>query len=197
MRRALLQNKNHIMKKLLLILVSLSLLCSCHHYSGSRGEKTQIDAEKEFRAALTTADTTSVLALSEQFMQALHNGRVQEAVDMIYVLYQDVVYKKSAEYTAELIQRFSMFPVLSYKMLYYNFSTEGYNDISYSYSFEKPVDGTGAPSIKLMLNPVYVDGVWYLTLKDGTQSSLDLPKEKQIHDLAPAPPKIRVNSPNK
>ena len=193
MGRALLQNQYFTMKKLFLILFSLSLICSCHHYSGSRGEKTQIDAEKEFRESLSSEDTSAVIALSEQFMQSLWNSRVTDAVDMIYVLYNDVVYKKSAAYTSELIQRFKMFPVLSYKMLYYNFSTEGNNDISYSYTFDKPQDGSEPSSIKLMLNPVYVDGYWFLTLKDGYQSSLDLPKEKQIHDLAPAPSKVKLN----
>lgn len=193
MGRALLQNQYFTMKKLFLILFSLSLICSCHHYSGSRGEKTQIDAEKEFRESLSSEDTSAVIALSEQFMQSLWNSRVTDAVDMIYVLYNDVVYKKSAAYTSELIQRFKMFPVLSYKMLYYNFSTEGNNDISYSYTFDNPQDGSEPSSIKLMLNPVYVDGYWFLTLKDGYQSSLDLPKEKQIHDLAPAPSKVKLN----
>lgn len=193
MGRALLQNQYFTMKKLFLILFSLSLICSCHHYSGSRGDKTQIDAEKEFRESLSSEDTSAVIALSEQFMQSLWNSRVTDAVDMIYVLYNDVVYKKSAAYTSELIQRFKMFPVLSYKMLYYNFSTEGNNDISYSYTFDKPQDGSEPSSIKLMLNPVYVDGYWFLTLKDGYQSSLDLPKEKQIHDLAPAPSKVKLN----
>ena len=47
--------------------------------------------------------------------------------------------------------------------------------------------------MKLMLNPVYVDGQWYLTFKEVGQSSKALPKEKQIHDLAPAPNAPRLN----
>jgi hypothetical protein len=40
---------------------------------------------------------------------------------------------------------------------------------------------------------VYVDGQWYLTFKDGSQSSLDLPVDKQVHELAPAPDAPRLN----
>ena len=47
--------------------------------------------------------------------------------------------------------------------------------------------------MKLMFNPVYIDGSWYLTFKDGSQSSRDLPLDKQIHELAPAPNAPRLN----
>ena len=112
---------------------------------------------------------------------------------MIYVLYNDVVYKKSASYTADLVQRFKSFPVVSYERLYHSFSTEGNNDISYSYVFAPASGGRSAQTMKLMFNPVYIDGSWYLTFKDGSQSSRDLPLDKQIHELAPAPNAPRLN----
>jgi hypothetical protein len=112
---------------------------------------------------------------------------------MIYVLYDDVLYKKSDSYSAELQMRFRMFPVRSYERLYYSFSTEGNNDISYSYVFSPAKDGSPAQTMKLMFNPVYVDGQWYLALKDVGMSSKDLPKELQIHELAPAPNTPRLN----
>jgi hypothetical protein len=44
-----------------------------------------------------------------------------------------------------------------------------------------------------MLNPVYVNGKWFLTFKDLGQSSKALPADKQIHELAPAPTAPRLN----
>ena len=184
------------MKKIVFILSILVLVASCKSgisYSGAHGEKTQKDAEAEFLSSLTESDQDAVLDMAEDFMKKLKDGQVEEAVDMIYVLHNDVVYKKSAEYTAQLVSRFKyMFPVLTYERRYYSFSTEGNNDISYSYTFGPERDGQ-APSMKLMFNPVYVDGQWYLTFKDGSQSSKDLPVEKQINEMAPAPKDIRLN----
>lgn len=184
------------MKKIVFILTVLTLVASCKsgvRYSGANGEKTQKDAEAEFLSSLTQSDQDAVLDMAEDFMKKLKDGQVEEAVDMIYVLHNDVVYKKSAEYTDQLVNRFRyVFPVLSYERRYYSFSTEGNNDISYSYTFGPERNGQ-APSMRLMFNPVYVDGQWYLTFKDGSQSSKDLPVEKQIHEMAPAPKDIRLN----
>jgi hypothetical protein len=47
--------------------------------------------------------------------------------------------------------------------------------------------------MKLMFNPVFIDGQWYLTFKDGSQSSKDLLPENQVHEMAPAPKDIRLN----
>lgn len=182
------------MKKLIFILSVLALVASCRpHYSGSRGEKTQKDAEAEFLKSLSSSDQDAVLDLADDCMRKLQAGQVEEAVDMIYVLYHDVVYKKSDSYTAQLISRFKrQFPVMTFERLYYSFSTEGNNDISYSYTFGPEVNGN-APTMKLMFNPVYVEGKWYLTFKDGSQSSRDLPLDKQIHEMAPAPATPRLN----
>ena len=182
------------MKKIFILLAALAVLVSCKpKYSGSNGEKTQKDAEAEFVSSLSSSEKDAVLALSNEFMDKLQAGRVDEAVDMIYVLYNDVLYKKSASYTATLISRFKMFPVLSYELVYNAFSTEGNNDVSYQYVFAYGTGGNPDETIKLMLNPVYVDGQWYLTMKDAGQSSKDLPLDKQIHELAPAPNAPRLN----
>lgn len=183
------------MKKTLVILAAILLICSCADkpkYHGMNGEKTQMDAEAEFVATLTTVDTTAVLELADRFMETLKAGDIAEAVDMIYVLYNDKIYRKSAMYSQEIVGRFSMFPVRDYERVYYSFSTQGNNDISYQYTFGPAKASGNQPTMKLMLNPVLVDGVWYLTLKMAGQSSKDLPKEKQIHDYAPAPDDITV-----
>lgn len=182
------------MKKLLFILAAIALLSSCHHYSGSHGEKTQKDAEAEFVSGLSQSDSTSVLDLTEKFMQSLQAGKIEDAVDMIYVLYQNVLYAKSESFTTELYQRFAVFPVKSFKRDYYSFSTEGNNDVCYTYEFASHDKNGNAREIKLMFNPVCVDGKWYLTLKEPNQSSKNLLPSKQIHELAPAPEKITLNT---
>lgn len=181
------------MKKSLFILAAILILASCSRgpkYSGLHGEKTQKDAEAEFVSSLASADSSAVVELAERCMSLLKGGQIAEAVDMIYVLHDNVLYKKSASYTTDLIQRFTTFPVVTYKLNYFSFSTQGNNDVSYTYSFAN----NDASSMKIMFNPVKVDDVWYLTFKDGSQSSRDLPLDKQIHQMAPAPADIKLNN---
>jgi hypothetical protein len=189
--------KSYRMKKLFILLAAVAVLVSCHSrpkYSGAHGEKTQKDAEAEFVASLTQSDEDAVLALADECMSKFQAGQLDEALDMIHVLHNNVVYKKSASYTAQLKQRFEAYPVLSFERLYHSFSTEGNNDISYSYVFEPANGNIPASTRKLMFNPVYIDGKWYLTFKDGSQSSRDLPLDKQVNDLAPAPAAPRLNT---
>lgn len=182
------------MKNLFILLAAFAVLVSCGpKYSGSHGEKTQKDAEKEFVSSLSDSDEQAVLALADECMGKLQAGQVDEAVDMIYVLYNDVLYRKSDTYTAQLVSRFKMFPVRSFERVYYAFSTEGNNDISYTYIISPATSTESAQTMKVMFNPVFIDGQWYLTLKDAGQSSRDLPVEKQIHELAPAPDAPRLN----
>ena len=182
------------MKRFYIILLALLVFASCGpRYSGAGGVKTQKDAEAEFTSSLTDKSKSEVVELADKCMERLKGGFVDEAVDMIYVLYNDVVYKKSDSYTLQLQRRFRTFPVLSYERLYYSFSTEGNNDISYQYVFKEASEGSPASTMKLMFNPVYVDGEWYLTFKEMGQSSRDLPVDKQISDQAPAPNTPRLN----
>lgn len=80
------------MKRIFILLAAVAVLASCGpKYSGSRGEKTQKDAEAEFVSSLTQSDQDAVLALADECMGKLKDGRVDEALDMIYVLYNDVL----------------------------------------------------------------------------------------------------------
>lgn len=184
------------MRKVIYILILSFCLASCTAKVKQVNVKTQKDSELEFLSQLQSTDSTEVLSMADTFMDLLKAKKLDEAVGMIYVLHNNIVYKKSDEYTEELKNRFTIMPVEGYEREYFSFSTEGNNDICYK---TWPIPQTsGSDSgflIRLTLNPVLVDGVWYLTFKDGYQSSKMLPVEKQIHELAPAPAKIRTNKP--
>ena len=92
-----------------------------------------------------------------------------------------------------MVDRYRSMKISSYKLENVFFTTEGNNDVCYStvshlYGMDQPMN------IKITFNPVCVDGKWFLALKDGNQSSKLLPKDKQVHDLAPAPAKVRLNT---
>lgn len=179
------------MKKLFVLFAFILLTVSCgHHYSGSNGEKTEYDAEKEFTEGLTQTDSTAMLVESEKFIQKLIGGQIDEAVDMLYVLSGSELYRKSLSYTQELTERFQMFVGSGYKLDYYAFSTQGNNDVCYMLNLGGAEVG---PNIRLTLNPVLIEGKWYLTLKDGAQPSQAMAPDQQIHPLAPAPEDITLH----
>ncbi|MDO5443853.1 MAG: hypothetical protein Q4G10_09300 [Bacteroidia bacterium] len=180
------------MKRILYILLGLALLCSCGSRSKAPSMRTQKDAEEEFTSSLTVNDTTVVLNLTETFMSLVKADKVEEAVDMITVLSQEVVYKPSDDYYAELVDRFRGMKISSYELYKYYFTTEGNNDVCYV--AESHAFGNTPTNIKVTFNPICVDGKWFLALKDGNQSSKLLPEDKQVHDMAPAPAKVRLNT---
>lgn len=174
------------MKKYFIIILSLAAAVSCR--TNNNQIVTYEDAEKQFIASLTSLDTSSVLEKTNGFMELLVEGKVDSAVHQINVLDAGVLYKSSSKYLDELSGRFSLFPVLKYELVRYSFSTEGNNDVCYKYWFDE------SNTMKLVFNPVKVDDRWYLTMKDGTQSSKDLDEDKQVHPKSIAPEKIVLNT---
>lgn len=180
------------MRRILFILLGISILCSCNRSSKAPVYRTHLDAENEFVASLSASDTTAMLGLTDKFMSLVKDGYVVDAVNMITVLSNSVVYKPSDNYFDELVNRFSSMQIASYNLAGYYFTTEGNNDVCYQ-TVSKSVNGREPKNVKVTFNPIKVDGEWFLTLKDGNQSSKFLPKDKQVNDLAPAPESIRLN----
>lgn len=182
------------------MLSALVLVASCHSntptYSGRHGEKTQMDAEKEFTSSLKSSDSLAVIKKGDECMNLLREGKIDEALSMINVLAEDAVYPMPESYAEQLRSRFTMMPVCDYVLDYMAFSTQGNNDLCYRYEFAPKNEQGVAPTMKFTFNPVKVGGKWYLTLKDLGMSSKTMSKENQIHDKAPAPEEIRLSGKN-
>lgn len=153
---------------------------------------TYQDAEREFIASLTENDTLSVLSATGSFMESLKAGQIDDAILRLTMVENDVLYMLGDESLNELRNRFTNFPVQDYQLIRYSFSTQGINDVVYRYSFDGPL--TKAAGMKLVFNPIKVGDSWYLSLKDGYQSSKDQSADKQTHPQAPAPYPIKLNS---
>jgi len=177
------------MKKYLILLLSVLVVFSCKTANKFR---TYEMAEQEFRQSLTFHDTLSVLVLGQNFMDALKTGGIEYELQNLSVLDGNTLYKISNESLKELNARFGGLTISDYALSGYNFSTAGVNDLSYRYTLNGKV-GSG-PALKIVFNPVKVDDVWYLTLKDGNMASTDITPREQIHPLSPAPEKIVLNT---
>ncbi len=145
------------------------------------------DVEQQFQSSLTDEDSTKVLMLTDAFMQMLKNGSIDLAVEQVNTIYEGKLYKASDDYMEELRTRFNAFPVVDYELVRFSFSTQANNDVCYRYYFDE------THTMKLVFNPVKIDGEWFIALKDGDQSSKDKDINKQVNPRSVAPEEITLN----
>ena len=177
--------------KLLFIFAVLAMVVSC---KSTPKQKTYQDAEREFVSSLTSTDTLNCVFLCEQFMSLLKDQKVDDALDMLCVVYEDELYKVADSSLSEFKNRFEVFPVTDFQLQRFSFSTQAVNDVVFRYSSGCAINESG-PHFKLVINPILIDDTWYLMLKDAYQSSKDLNANDQISPYAPvpAPVKLHVN----
>jgi hypothetical protein len=177
------------MKRILFITVAILCLLavSCKNTPRKSGQKTYQEAEQEFRASLTAADTTIVLGMTDSIMALVQDGYYHDAVKDIKVLEGTTLYEPSERYLDELERRFEMFKPIRILRDYYSFSTAGVNDVKYRICFREESEGHPASFIAVTFNPVKIDGKWYLAFKDGYQSSDAMSDENKVNPNAPAP----------
>lgn len=167
------------------ILLMICFLYSCGQQETKKRMKTYGDSEREFVATLTEEDTLEVLALGKECMDSLKNGNIHSALEKLYMLKGHWVMPLDDANQEMLESHFQCFPVIDYNLDYWAFSTQGCNDLKYRIAFEK-ADASGyAPMISFALNPVKIDGHWFLCVKGKEQFSREImvPREKN----SPAP----------
>lgn len=159
-----------------------AFLASCNN---SPKVMTYKDAEREFIASLTRQDTLDVVNLGTKFFTYIEENNTEAALDMLNVLDGNVLFGIADESKDFVRPRFARMPAEGWSFVRYSFSTPGVNDLVYLYG-----------GLKLVFNPVKVGDHWFLTLKDGYQSSKDLSSSDQINPNSPAPYPIRLHSKN-
>ncbi len=165
-------------KYLFLTLFVCLLFAACNN---SPKVKTYADAERAFIASLTPEDSLAVVDLAREFFEHVKNNRTDEALDMINVVDNSVLYRIDMESRDFLRPRFLRMPEEGWQIVRYSFSTPGINDLVCNYG-----------GMKLVFNPVKVEGRWYLTLKDGFMPSADMPTTR-VNPNSPAPAPLRLN----
>lgn len=150
------------------VIIALLLFVSC-----GQPTKTKEDAIADFQESLTAKDSLAMLELTENCMQLLKKGDINQALDLLY-MYDESAHTVTilSEQEREVLgKKFSMFPVKDYKLVYYSFQLEGLNDVKYDVAFGMEDAETGAlPHTSYMFNPVKLDGEWYLSVKMASQA---------------------------
>ena len=171
-----------------------SLLLAFMACNSSPKVLTYADAERQFLSSITEDDTLQVISMGSAFMENLKSGQLDSALNVLCVVDNYILYKLGDESIENMRARFRALPVVDYCLARYSFSTQASNDLVYRYSFSGPL--SGAPGMKIVLNPVKIEGQWYLAIKDGYQYSDDLSPEDRHQPLDIAPYPVRLNKEN-
>ena len=132
-------------------------------------------AHSQRRMGLTAEDTVQVLTISRSCMDTLKAGNIDEALKMLFILRDGKAIPLPAEKEQQLRKKFKYFPVVDYKLDYYSFSSTDNNDVKFQIEFFKHTssDDHTPNTIGFMFNPVKIDGVWYLAVKEATKEATD------------------------
>ena len=151
-----------------LVLVLLAaVLGSC------RSDKT---TEGPQRMIVTEEDTASVSKLAVEFIETLKAKDLDSAIGMLYYLESPgdsvsgpVISPLSEEQAAEQRFVFERFPVLSYRIDNIVFNTETDCQVRYTFEFTEPEqEGGHGRHTSLFLQPMRIEGRWYLTVRDSS-----------------------------
>lgn len=176
------------------IICVISALLALYACNNSPKVLTYADAERQFLSSITEEDTLQVISMGSAFMDNLKSGQLDSALSVLCMIDNYVLYKLGDESIERLRSRFTAMPVVDYCLARFSFSTQASNDLVYRYSFSGPV--SSAPGMKIVLNPVKIEGKWYLAIKDGYQYSDDLSPEERHQPLDVAPYPVRLNKMN-
>ena len=177
--------------KIVFTLLLSCLLFSCGQKETKDRMKTYADAEKDFVSSLTKKDSITILEMSQKCMDSLKMGSIEAALRMLYVVNNGEVVTLSDENMEDFKKHFRTFPVIDYRLEYFSFSTQGCNDLKYKIEFAKKDLNGNVPTMAFMFNPVKIDGVWYLCIKDRNQSSKEILNPRAGNSPAPGEVKLR------
>ncbi len=128
--------------------------------SGPKAGKT------DYNYQLTQEDTTAMLGLASSCLDTLRSGRIETALDMLYVVRNDTLMPISKEQRAKMTKRFAMFPVLDYSLEGYTFSLYDGNEVKFRVKFAEGDEAHGLPPAYtgMKFSPVRHGTDWYLTV---------------------------------
>lgn len=149
----------------LLFVFGFSVMTSCSKKQETIQEPSSHDV---FVSSLSSADTTEVLSLCEDFFTKLASGEKDAALSMLSLSNDSgQVLPMSDEKLQSLMSQFTLFPVLDQHLVDYKFGDAADNLMRFKVVFAKDEQGK-EESINFGLNPIRKDGKWYLTVRNAS-----------------------------
>lgn len=114
----------------------------------------------------TAEDSTSLLSMAKDYLEALKAGNINAALDMLHAWNGNEVVDLSPEYRERLTSLLQNFPVINYEIERMVLNSEDDTRVDYIYEFfEKPEGMENLNNtMRGSLSPHRVDGQWLLVV---------------------------------
>ena len=109
-------------------------------------------------------DTTTVQQLTNDFLELVKEGQVDEAMSRLFVLEGDEIKPLPVEQKPECRFWLGMYHVYSYRITEYTFFKETDSEVKYELTIEDPATTVDPARITGLIRPVRRNGAWYITL---------------------------------
>lgn len=143
--------------------------------SGCEGEKKKTvkfeDSRNQPQMQLSSNDSTTVRELTNDFLELVKNGQIDEAVSHLYVLDGENVYPMPEDQKEECRYSLGAFDIKGYGIKKLTFFKETDSEVEYALYLDQPSVDRKPRAINGLIRPVRRDGVWYITLANGSQRS--------------------------
>lgn len=131
-------------------------------------KKESQTSHDDFVSSLSSADTTEVLNLCQDFFSKLANNAKEEALAMLSLSNDSgEVLPMTEEKLQSLSRQFTLFPVLDQHLVDFKFGNASDNLTRFKVVFAKDEDGK-EECINFGLNPIRKDGKWFLTVRNAS-----------------------------
>ena len=114
---------------------------------------------------VTSYDTTTVMKMTNDYLDLLKQGNIDEAMSRLYVLDEnDQIRPLPAEQEADCRFSLEAFKVYDYRITMFTFYKETDSEVKYELIIDDPAKKEDPGKINGLIRPVRRDGQWYITL---------------------------------
>lgn len=153
-----------INKKIIFGCAFVLALCACNN------KKTTVN-ENGFELPVfefNEKDSAEVRTLTDDYVARFNAGELERAADMLYVVVDSAITPLSAEQRAGFLKAMTALPKYGCQVKEMELLSNRDNRVRIAMKIIEQGDfETGKGTINFFLNPVLVDGKWYLTLLDN------------------------------
>jgi len=167
------------------LLLGSIFLASCSSCSNGNGKGENRANTTDTVPTFCKADTTQVLKMAEDYLEALKNQKYDEALSKLNLILNDSVKPLPEKDKQTIIRQQQVFPVLDYHLESFKFINEHRVEVTYSIEFFKkenpkdPIQNT----IRITFAPQRINAQWYLALMDKSYVTYVTEKHEDMETI--------------
>ena len=160
-------------------------LASCSSCSNSKEKGGRSANQTDTVPTFCKADTTQVLKMAEDYLEALKNQKYDEALSKLNLILNDSVKPLPEKDKQMIIRQQQVFPVLDYHLESFKFINEHRVEVTYSIEFFKKEDPNDPiqNTIRITFAPQRINAQWYLALMDKSYVTYTPEKQKDMETI--------------